>query len=122
MGGEVLLRVVGVMRRLAVVVLVEAAARAASGTGGVLVRAGGPGRLVRLADHTQQTCRWGGGVAEHRLLPGFFFVCFPLPFFLYFFKSKTNSVVMFSSVTVIIHNHVSKEKSCDLHAHTLTHS
>lgn len=100
MGGEVLLRVVGVMRRLAVVVLVEAAARTASGTGGVLVRAGGPGRLVRLADHTQQTCWWGGGVTEHRLLPVFLF------FFPYFFKSKANSVVMFSSVTVIIHNHV----------------
>lgn len=63
-GGEVLLRVVGVMRRLAVVVLVEAAAAArpapSSRTRGVLVRAGGPGLLVRLTDHAQQTCRWEG--------------------------------------------------------------
>lgn len=71
-GGE---GVVGVMRGLAVVVLVEAAARAAAScTGGVLVRAGGPARQVGLADHAQQTC-WGGrggevrggeGVTQHR--------------------------------------------------------
>lgn len=65
-GGE---GVVGVMRGLAVVVLVEAAARAASAsrTGGVLVRAGGPARQIGLTDHTQQTC-WGGGgggVTQH---------------------------------------------------------
>lgn len=68
-GGE---GVVGVMRGLAVVVLVEAAARAATAaaagsccTGGVLVRAGGPGRQVGLADHAQQTC-WGGGEGRGR--------------------------------------------------------
>lgn len=50
--GEVLLRVVGVVRRLAVVVLVVSAA---SCTGRVLVGAGGPGLLARITGHTHQT-------------------------------------------------------------------
>lgn len=59
--------VVGVMRGLAVVVLVEAAACAgpASCTGGVLVRAGGPARQVGLADHSQQACWEEEGVTQH---------------------------------------------------------
>lgn len=50
--GEVLLRVVGVVRRLAVIVLVVSAV---SGTGRVLVGTGGPGLLAGITGHTHQT-------------------------------------------------------------------
>lgn len=54
--GEVLLRVVGEVRRLAVVVLVVVPS-AASRTRRVLVRAGGPGLLAGVTGHTHQTCQ-----------------------------------------------------------------
>lgn len=50
--GEVLLRVVGVVRRLAVIVLVVSAV---SCTGRVLVGTGGPGLLAGITGHTHQT-------------------------------------------------------------------
>lgn len=55
--GEVLLRVVGVVRWLTVVVLVvvASAATATSRTRGVLVGAGGPGLLAGITGHTHQT-------------------------------------------------------------------
>lgn len=57
--GEVLLRVVGVVRRLTVVVLVVVAATAAttSRTRRVLIGAGSPGLLAGITGHTHQTCR-----------------------------------------------------------------
>lgn len=59
--GEVLLRVVGVVRRLTVVVLVVvvAAAAATSRAGGVLVGTGGPGLLAGITGHAHQTCTGG---------------------------------------------------------------
>lgn len=55
--GEVLLRVVGVVRRLTVVVLVVVAAAAASRTRRVLVGAGSPGLLAGITRHTHQSCQ-----------------------------------------------------------------
>lgn len=58
--GKVLLRVVGVVRRLTVVVLVVVAATATtSRTRRVLIGAGSPGLLAGITGHTHQTCRWG---------------------------------------------------------------
>lgn len=66
--GEVLLRVVGVMRSLAVVVLVVMAAAAAASSscaGGVLVGAGRPCLLAGVAGHPHQSCRDDAG-KHHR--------------------------------------------------------
>lgn len=77
--GEVLLRVVAVVRRLTVVVLVvvaaAAAAAATSCSGGVLIGAGSPRLLAGISGHTHQTCRWGGNTAltqsdEHAVITG----------------------------------------------------
>lgn len=54
--GEVLLRVVGDVRRLTAVVLVVVATT--SHTRRMLVGAGGLGLLAGIASHTHQTCRW----------------------------------------------------------------